>query len=145
MPITWVVVAESSRAKIFELDKKNSPLKELHGFAHTPSRTHEQQLTSDLPGRSQDSLGHGNHVMGTHTSAKEHETIEFAKIIGDLLDKARNSGKFDKLILMSPPAFLGTLRKSLSTETIKHVVSEIDKNLVRHDTNDIQAHLPYSF
>ena len=83
--------------------------------------------------------------MGTHTSAKEHEIMEFAKIIGDLLDKARNSGKFDKLILMSPPAFLGTLRKCLSTETIKHVVSEIDKNLVKHDTNDIQAHLPYSF
>ncbi len=143
MPKTWVVVAESSRAKIFELDKRNLPLKELEGFAHTPSRSHEQDLTSDLPGRSQDSHGHGSHKMSTQTSVKEHESIEFAKTIGGHLDSARTSGKFDKLIIMSPPSFLGHLRKQLSAETKKHVHTEIDKNLVRHDVKDIQEHLPF--
>lgn len=143
MPKTWVVVAESSRAKIFELDKRNLPLKELEGFAHTPSRVHEQQLTSDLPGRSNDSHGHGSHKMGTHTSAKQHESQEFAKTIGNHLDSARCQGKFDKLIIMSSPAFLGQLRKQLSSETRKYVHSEIDKNLVRHNTSEIQEHLPF--
>ena len=32
MPKTWVVVAESSRAKIFELDNRKTPLKEVEGF-----------------------------------------------------------------------------------------------------------------
>ena len=82
MPKTWVVVAESSRAKIFELDNRNTPLKELEGFAHTPSRAHEQKLTSDLPGRSQDSLGHGSHKMGSSNAIKDHESQEFAKTIG---------------------------------------------------------------
>ena len=145
MPKTWVVVAESSRAKIFELDNRNTPLKELEGFAHTPSRAHEQKLTSDLPGRSQDSLGHGSHKMGSSNAIKDHESQEFAKTIGHHLDTARTKGKFDKLIIMSPPAFLGKLRKELSSETNKFVVSEIDKNLVRHSTQDIQEHLPYYF
>lgn len=143
MPKTWVVVAESSRAKIFELDKRNLPLKELEGFAHTPSRAHEQQLTSDLPGRSQDSHGHGSHKMGSQVSAKQHESQEFAKTIGQHLDSARCEGKFDKLIIMSSPAFLGQLRKQLSAETRKFVHSEIDKNLVRHKPTDIQQHLPF--
>jgi protein required for attachment to host cells len=143
MPKTWVVVAESSRAKIYELQKRNLPLKELEGFAHTPSRVHEQALTSDLPGRSQDSRGHGSHKMGTQVSAKEHESMEFARTIGQHLDAAHYKGKFDKLIIMSPPGFLGQLRKQLSAETRRSVHSEIDKNLVRHNTADIQQHLPF--
>jgi protein required for attachment to host cells len=144
MSKTWVVVAESSRAKIFQIDKKNSPLVELSGFAHTPSRSHEQNLTSDLPGRVMNST-HGSHKLSTHTSPKDYESVEFARTLGTHLDAARNRGDFDKLIIMSPPGFLGHLRKELSTETSKHVVSEIDKNLVRHTTQDIQAHLPFSF
>ena len=144
MSKTWVVVAESSRAKIFQIDKKNAPLIELQGFTHTPSRMHEQELTSDLPGRSMSST-HGSHKFSTHTSPKEHESVEFARVLGSHLDEARNRGEFDKLIIMSPPAFLGHLRKEISSETSKYIVSEIDKNLVRHDTQDIQAHLPYSF
>ncbi|MBI3188201.1 MAG: host attachment protein [Gammaproteobacteria bacterium] len=144
MSKTWVVVAESSRAKIFELDKKNAPLIELQGFAHTPSRMHEHELTSDLPGRGTSST-HGSHKYTNHTSPKEHESVEFARTLGTHLDSARNRGEFDKLIIMSPPAFLGQLRKELSVETSKYIVSEIDKNLVRHNTQDIQAHLPFSF
>jgi protein required for attachment to host cells len=81
--------------------------------------------------------------MGTHTSAKQHESQEFAKTIGNHLDSARCQGKFDKLIIMSSPAFLGQLRKQMSSETRKYVHSEIDKNLVRHNTSDIQEHLPF--
>lgn len=145
MSKTWVVVAESSRAKIFELDKKNAPLRELQGFAHTASRSHEHNMTSDLPGRFMNSTTHGSHKLSNHSSPKEHESVEFARVIGSHLDDARNRGQFDKLIIMSPPGFLGHLRKELSSETCKYIVSEIDKNLVRHNTQEIQAHLPYSF
>jgi protein required for attachment to host cells len=145
MSKTWVVVAESSRAKIFEIEKKNSPLIELEALAHPGSRVHEQELTSDLPGRSLNSASHGSHKMAAPSSAKEQESVEFARTISSHLDKAFTRGKFDKLIIMSPPAFLGQLRKELGSETSKRVVSEIDKNLVRHNTQDIQAHLPYSF
>lgn len=145
MSKTWVVVAESSRAKIFEIEKKNAPLKELEGLTHPASRVHEQELTSDLPGRSLNSSTHGSHKMTASSSAKEHESIEFARTISSHLDNAFTRGMFDKLIIMSPPAFLGQLRKELGSETSKRVVSEIDKNLVRHKTQDIQAHLPFSF
>ena len=139
MSKTWVVVAESSRAKIFELDKKNSPLKELEGLANTSSRMHEQNLSSSLPGRTP-----GKHKLVSKTSIKQHESKAFARTISQHLDSARNRGKFNKLILMSPPGFLGYLRKQIGNN-MKHVISEVDKNLVRHKTKDIQAHLPFSF
>ena len=145
MPKTWIVVAESSRAKIFELNKKNTPLKELQDFIHTSSKLHEQEVTTDLSGGSRISYGHGSHKMNAQTSVKEHESKVFAKTISQYIEKARNKGKFQKLILMSPPAFLGQLRKQLSSETFKRIVSEIDKNLVKHKACEIQAHLPYHF
>ena len=140
MPKTWVVVAESSRAKIFELENKNAPLKELQGLANTSSRIHEQKLSSDLPGRTP-----GKHKLTSRTSIKQLESQQFARSIVEHLTNARNKQKFSKLIIMSSPGFLGQLRKQIGSKINKHVISEIGKNLVRHNTRDIQAHLPYSF
>ena len=140
MSKTWVVVAESSRAKIFELEKRNAPLKEISGFAHTPSRLHQKELTSDLPGRTP-----GRHKLIQQTTTKENASNEFARSIRNHLSSARNKGQFNKLIIMSPPSFLGRLRKQLGSAINKCVISEIDKNLVRHSTQDIQSHLPFRF
>lgn len=139
MSKTWVVVAESSRAKIFEVEKNESTrtLKELTGFTHSDSRNHKQQLAGSQQKESRHSL-----MTATLDTRKEQERVEFARSLGQHLDSALNQGKFNKLILMSPPRFLGDLRKNLGNETNKHVVSEIDKNLVRHNVKDIQAHMP---
>lgn len=140
MSKTWVVVAESSRAKIFELDKRSAPLKELQGLAHTPARIHEQELTADLPGRTP-----GQHKLLSQHNAKENESNAFARTIGNHLDSARNKGKFSRLIIMSPPNFLGKLRKHIGSETNKRIISEVAKNLVKHTNSEIQAHIPRTY
>ena len=48
MPVTWIVVADSSRARIFSKNGR-TPLREEAGFIHPESRLHEQDLTSDAP------------------------------------------------------------------------------------------------
>jgi len=142
MSKTWVVVAESSRAKIFEVNSNESTksLKELTGFTHSISRSHKQQLS----GRQQKESKHSQ-LTTSLDSHKDHERTEFARSISEHLKTARNKGQFNKLILMSPPRFLGDLRKNLGSETNKYVISEIDKNLVRHTIKDIQAHMPLRY
>ncbi|VAW63610.1 hypothetical protein MNBD_GAMMA08-116 [hydrothermal vent metagenome] len=142
MSKTWVVVAESSRAKIFEVEKNESvkSLKELSGFSHPVSRDHKPQAT----GNKQKESRHSQLTSSLDTH-KKHEREEFARTLGEHLNSARNKGQFNKLILMSPPKFLGDLRKNLGNETNKYVVSEIDKNLVKHTIKDIQAHMPMRY
>ncbi len=142
MSKTWVVVAESSRAKIFEVEinKSRKFLKELRGFTHSISRNHKQQLSG-----SQQKESRHSQLTSLHDTHKNHERTEFARTIGEHLNSARNRGLFNKLILMSPPRFLGALRKNLGNETSKYVVSEIDKNLVRHNIMEIQAHMPIRY
>jgi protein required for attachment to host cells len=142
MSKTWVVVAESSRAKIFEVEQNESikSLKELMGFTHSVSRSHKQQLSG-----SQQKESRHSKLTSSLDTHKDHERSEFARSIGEHLNSARNKGQFNKLILMSPPKFLGDLRKNLGHETNKYVVSAIDKNLVRHTIKDIEAHMPIRY
>lgn len=142
MSKTWVVVAESSRAKIFEVDSNESDktLKEIRGFIHSTSRNHKSLLTG-----SQQKEGRQSKLTSTDDTHGDNDRTVFARSLGQHLNSARNNGEFKKLILMSPPKFLGDLRKNLGHETNKFVVSAIDKNLVRHKIKDIQAHIPSSY
>ncbi len=51
----------------------------------------------------------------------------------DYLDKARANRRFDQLVLIAAPEFLGLVRKHLSPATLKLLSRAVSKNLVRAD------------
>ena len=142
MPSTWILVAESSRARIFSVASSSGPLVEIETLAHPEGREHEQDMTSDLPGHDSDKTGAGRHAFADETEPKEQEVINFAKRIAHHLDAARTSGNLTRLIVIAAPAFLGTLRGELNPQTSKLIIHEVDKNLSQHSADDIRHHLP---
>lgn len=142
MSKTWVLVADSSRARIFRAEGVEGRLVEMKDLAHPEGRLHETELTTDLPGRTFDSHGQGRHAMEEDTPPKRHEAIVFAKQVGGVLEGARTSGDYDSLVLIAEPRFLGLLRDNLSEETIKLVGLQIDKNLVQQAPDAIRERLP---
>jgi len=137
---TWVLVAESSRAKLFKAANRTT-LTELEALTHSEGRLHEGDLVSDRAGSDGGSVGQGRHVFDDKISAKEHATNEFAKNIASRLETARNKGDFNKLVLVAPPAFLGQLRNNLSKEVMSLVSKQIDKNLVMKPAETIGQYL----
>lgn len=107
MATTWIVAADSSRARFLQLAGRE-PLVELDSLLNPEARIDNRELT---------------------TYAQEHATDLFAKRVCDYLDKARNDHRYDKLVLVAPPKFLGTLRRSLDKEVAKRVVGEMPKDL----------------
>ena len=142
---TWVVVAESSRARIFSTTGARAGLDEIEGLAQPEARLKERDLVSDSHGRSFDSGGTGRHAMGREVDQKHHEAATFARTIAEYLERGRNGGNYQKLILIAPPAFLGLLRKSMHAGCRDRVVASINKNLVQHESSDIRDHLPEWF
>lgn len=140
MSSTWVIVADGSRARIFEVGS-SSDLHEIETLAHPESRLHEQELTSDLPGRAFDSSGEGRHAMGQTVEPKKHEVEAFARQLVDHLEKARTDNRLGKLVVIAAPAMLGELRNAFGTELRKLVAAEIDKDLTQHSIEDIQQHV----
>ena len=142
MKPTWILVADSSRARIFTAESPSSQLIEINSLAHPQSRLHEQDLSSDLPGHDSDKSGAGRHGFQDEIEPKEQEVIDFAKQISKHLDQARSSNKFKQLLIVAAPAFLGTLRNQLTDQTRKLVSIEMDKNLTQQKAEDIRGHLP---
>ena len=143
--VTWVVVAESSRARIFAADGPRKGLEEIAGLSQPAARLKEGDLVSDAPGRSFDSGGQGRHAMGNDSDHKHHEAESFAREIAGRIDAARKSRDFEQLILVAPPHFLGLLRRYLTPACAATVVATVNKNLVQHQLPDIRDHLPHTF
>lgn len=141
MEQTWVVVAESSRARIFALHGLQTPMEELEDLVNPAGRAPEHDLTSDRPGRTTDSTGSQRHAKEPQVSPKEQVVVTFARTVADHIEQARTHGEFQNLILAAAPEFLGLLRKSLSEATRQKIKREIHKNIVREDEKNIRKYL----
>jgi len=141
MANTWILVAESSRAKFYAARNRAGPITEIEALAHPEGRLHEGDLVSDSAGSDGGSVGQGRHILNDKISAKKHEAFGFAKALANRLDRARNKGKFSKLVLVAPPYFLGLLRDNLSKEVMAMVCNQIDKNLVQKPAETVREYL----
>ena len=142
MANVWLVVAESSRAKIYQTDLNLSGLTEIGDFVHPASRQHAQEISSDLPGSRASSGAGSHHSVDNETGIKEEEAIEFAKQIDAHLEKSHNQGEYDKLAIVAAPAFLGLLCKNMNAKVSDLVVYELDKNLLHCSGDELKGHLP---
>jgi protein required for attachment to host cells len=131
MSRTWILVAESSRAKLYQTDGNRNPLTEIEDLVHPEGRMHEGDLVSDRAGSDGGTVGQGPHPMAERTSAREQEKLEFARQLAERLEQGCGEDAFDRLVLVAPPAFLGLLRGRLSKQVIGRIYDEIQKNLVQ--------------
>ncbi|MCD2450937.1 host attachment protein [Methylicorpusculum oleiharenae] len=138
---TWVVVADSSRARFFSLVSRTESMQELDGMVHVESRMRELDEVSDRQGGIAGGHGEGDHTFEAPTDFKHHEAQLFAKQIGVKLERGRVNNEYAKLILIAPPAFLGVLRESLNSHVSDLVIKSMHKNLVVEDESVIREHI----
>lgn len=141
MQRTWILVAESSRAKFYFTMNRKVPLSEVESLVYPNGRMHEGDLVSDHPGSDGGSVGQGRHVIDDKVTARDQERIDFAKLLAARLNGARKEGEFDNLILVAPPGFLGVLRDNLSKEVSAMVSHQVDKNLVQQPEEVVRKYL----
>lgn len=142
MKSIMTIVADSSKARIFTTDSPKSPLREIDTINHPEGRMHEQDMTSDLPGKISGTGKSGGHAYQDTIEPKQHEINAFAKRIADYMEDVRNSDNIASLLIVAAPTFLGELRKHMSDEVKDMVAFELDKNLTQHRVEDIRNHLP---
>ncbi|MFO7603289.1 MAG: host attachment protein [Gammaproteobacteria bacterium] len=142
MSNVYVVVAESSRARVYQTNLHLQDLQEITDFSHPESRQHARDITADLPGRLAATGAGSHHAVQAKTDIKKHQADEFARQIAIYLQQALEQGKYDHLVLIAPPAFLGLLRQHLSKNVAASVRYELDKELLHASADELRAHLP---
>jgi protein required for attachment to host cells len=139
---TWIVVADSSAARIFAAEQPTGPISELESMTHPEGRMLARELTSDLPGRAFDSAGQGRHIMESEVGPRQQAVIDFSQFLAKRLEKARVQRELERLVLVAPPDFLGLMRRALGTELQRLVVLELDRNLVKLPPKELRQRLP---
>lgn len=140
MSIKWVVVADASRARIFETRALGRGLREIEELANPAGRAHSNDLLTDAGGRTYASVGRQGKTE-PRSDPVAHEVEVFAKRLADRIEQARVERRFDRLCLVAPPRFLGLLREKCGREAGKLVEFELAKDLCRLDAAAIDAHL----
>jgi protein required for attachment to host cells len=138
---TWILVADTSRARIFVADKSAGPLNEIRTLAYPEARLHEGDLVADKGGRDR-SPGIASHGFDGTDSHKHDNAERFAAQVCSELESARTAGALRKLYVVAAPGFLGMLRRHQSGPLRQLIVSEIDKNLSTQDPVAIRKCLP---
>jgi protein required for attachment to host cells len=138
MELTWIVVADSSHARIFQLRDGQLPAEEIEDLANPLGRADNKQVASDSHGQFAGPDGHG-HTAPRVEEPVQHGVRQFAREIARHLDTAAARQRFQQLALVAAPRFLGLLRESLDKQTRKLVTSELAKNVAALPRSELDA------
>jgi protein required for attachment to host cells len=137
--VTWVVVADGSRARLFF---NQGPGKGLHplpdgniSVEHPPTR----EINADRAGRTFDSAGEGRHAKEPSTDPHRNSKRVFAQKVANRLEQGHRQNAFDRLVLVAPPQALGDLRASLDKGVRTKVSGELNKDLTHLKDHELLA------
>jgi protein required for attachment to host cells len=151
MDTTWIVTANTGRARVFSESNPAQALQEIEDMVNTAARMRTAEIYTDRLGPTAASKSIHNTGGPTPTkqyeppqTPEEQEAESFAKDISAFLLKAHREGQFQKLVLIAAPKFLGALRMFLDPQLKPLIRLEINKDYTHSNgqqlREQIQAH-----
>jgi protein required for attachment to host cells len=140
--VTWLVTLDGARANFYRLARDGDRLRLIPTGAMEGTRKLTQDLTSDRPGHTQESVGGARHAMEPRTTAHDHAEQTFiAQVAHELAAKAAEKA-FDDIIVVAAPRALGTLRQDFDGHFAGRYVSlEIPGDWTKMSPDDAACHL----
>jgi protein required for attachment to host cells len=152
MDTTWIVSADTGRARIFSATDANSPLLEVQTMVNPNARTRTSDELTDR--MSPHAAGQSIHGSGGAVPSKQYEPQQtqeqreeemFAREICATLLRGKQDNQFKRIALVAAPRFLGVLRGQLDPQLKQMVSFEIDKDYAHSSgqqlRDQIRAHM----
>jgi protein required for attachment to host cells len=136
-----IVIANQSEAQFHDSVGPTRKVAAAGRLLNPQGRLHDQDLESDRPGRVFNSASvpgrrrgaSPRHGANGERSTHQHVAEKFARRIGEELRRAHAAGRFDRLVLVAAPAFLGRLRRTLPADLRAIVAATVSKDMVGQD------------
>lgn len=148
MDSTWIVSANSGRARIFAQHRGQDALEEVNDMVNPPARERVSATETDALG--QRAAGKSRHGSGAptqengyqpHQTPPQHQQELFARDLAHFLIHAHDEGRFKALCLVAAPEFLGVLRREMKDKLAGAIKLEIDKDYTRESAADLRRHV----
>lgn len=137
---SWILVCDGSKALLFRNEGDalalNLKLAEVAFEPHPPTR----ELGTERPGRVHESLGSSRSAVQAPDWHEQAE-VDFLRGVARTIDEVVRAKHIKQLVLVAPPKALGELRRHLTAATNAVLSAEIDKDLARLSTKEIERHL----
>lgn len=139
---TWIVVASRTEAKFFEYSGSvRRSVQYLSKLENPRGRLRAKEINSDKPGDFYNEFTFHGTSLVKDESPTERVAQEFAKKVVDYIDFQHDQKKFDDLVLVSDPHFMGRLRGLLPRNIMQIVKKEVLKDLSSVTTQELQDRL----
>ena len=123
----WVLLANASRARLFERDADNGAMREVAAFVHPASRVKGSTLGHDRPGHA--AKGEASTNFEPTTPLKEREQQHFAQQLAGHLEAAALDGRMQRWMLFASSPFHGRLRAALGAAAAARLALHVDRDL----------------
>lgn len=134
---TWILVADGSRARLFEQERPDDGrLVPLQSWTNPALRLRAESLAFRNLGRA--SKGHtGTVSFEPRTSLKEREHDRFAHEMAQHLADGVRGGRCDALVLIASNSMLGAIRQALPAQAAKRVQWSAAVDLTRLEGREL--------
>ncbi len=151
---TWILVCDASRAHLFEEREPGGGYPLVASFLHPKSRAHVTDLVTDANGRKPVGVSRGVGMVRSwqggiqgrpgvepDTDPKEVEAQKFARELSATLTRGFDDHRYDALVLVAPPHFLGLLKATLDEPVKKRLEGTVDKDFSPLEPREIERRL----
>lgn len=136
----WIVVADAAGYRIFSCLKLGGPMKKVAEKSFPEAKKFTRELGTDRPGRNQAGPRQARHAFANPADWHEQEEKEVARALADLLNERHREKAFDRLVLVAPPKMLGDVREFLEHTDNNYPWREIDKDLARLSSHELEGY-----
>jgi protein required for attachment to host cells len=138
---TWIVIADGAHAKVLQFTAEKPRLETVKDIAFKIDLPRTHDIVSDRPGRAFESRGHARHAKSGRSDPHRELKRDLAHKVAGALQMSLADKRFDKLVLVAPPATVGDLREALAKGVRACVTAEVAQDLVKIPASQLQDHL----
>jgi len=135
-PLEAVLVANASRARLFERDADNGAMRETASFVHPRSRLKGQALVHDRPGHAH--KGVASTAFPPHTDPHQKEHAEFARELAQRLQVLALARRYARLAVFASNPFLGELKAQLDAASRQQLQASVPLDLTAFDGAELE-------
>ena len=137
----WALVADAQHARFLARHLPAGPWVEHKSEAIEIDNPRSHEQGSERPGRSHESATTARHAIEPRSDPHRAAKQSFAHRLTERLEAAAEAGRYARLLLVAPPAFLGDLRAALGDQARRRLSGSLDKDLTQQPLAGIIAHL----
>lgn len=139
--IEWVLVADAQHARLLERELPGHAWREHEEMAVEINNRPSRERGSDRPGRGHESATSARHAIEPRSDPHRAAKHDFARHLAHRLEEWAQAGRYESLVLVAPPSFLGDLRSELGEMARQRLRGSLDNDLTKHPLREIVPHL----